>query len=93
MNSSPQSNNGLADSHDRSTPSRRNGQTLQGCALCQSPIVDGQWFCRLLNDEAATMFCSPACALRYFKRSDSDKNGWGQDSYEAHFVINGELWS
>jgi hypothetical protein len=76
-------------------PSRQ--QTTHTCAVCQSPIVDGHWFCRLPNDEVPTLFCSPACALRCFNRSHADKNGSSQDwdSYEArgHFFVNGELWA
>ena len=44
------------------------------CIVCQKPLADGQWFCRLpqkangVADPQATkiLLCSTSCALRYF---------------------------
>jgi hypothetical protein len=43
------------------------------CVLCQKPIVDSQWFCRLPQKNGAPdsetnriLLCSPSCAYRYF---------------------------
>ena len=43
------------------------------CIVCQKPIVDSQWFCRLPLKNGAPdsqtkriLLCSPSCAYRYF---------------------------
>ena len=49
-------------------------QMSLACFLCQRPIVDNQWFCRLPRSEDGAkepqatkiLLCSPACAFRYF---------------------------
>ena len=48
------------------------------CVVCQKPIMDGQWFCRVpqKNERAADsqgtkiLLCSPGCAYRYFSFVD-----------------------
>jgi len=43
------------------------------CFVCQKPIVDSQWFCRVPQKNGAPdsqtmriLLCSPSCAFRYF---------------------------
>lgn len=43
------------------------------CVVCQKPIVDSQWFCRVPQKNGVADFqtrrillCSPGCAQRYF---------------------------
>jgi hypothetical protein len=48
------------------------------CFVCQKPMVEGQWFCRLPQNsdgtansqEAKISLCSPGCAYRYFAFSE-----------------------
>jgi hypothetical protein len=55
-----------------------NAQMPTTCIVCQKPIVDGQWFCRLPQNnnrtansqEAKISLCSPGCACRYFAFSE-----------------------
>jgi hypothetical protein len=48
-------------------------QASATCIVCQKPIVDSQWFCRVPQKNDAPDFqnkrlllCSPSCAYRYF---------------------------
>jgi hypothetical protein len=48
-------------------------QMLTTCVVCQKPIADSQWFCRVpqRNDAPGSqtqriLLCSPICAYRYF---------------------------
>ena len=65
------------------TPSYSNSATTlssevsSACFVCQKPIVDGQWFCRLPQKNGAPdsqtrkiLLCSPSCAYRYFEFSE-----------------------
>jgi len=52
-------------------------QTSTTCIVCQKPIVDGKWFCRLPQKNGASnseikqlLLCSPSCAFRYFAFSE-----------------------
>ena len=47
------------------------------CSVCQKPIVDSQWFCRVPQKNGAPgsqtqriLLCSPGCAYRYFAASE-----------------------
>jgi len=47
------------------------------CFVCQKPIVDNQWFCRLAqpngtpdSETKRILLCSPSCAFRYFAFSE-----------------------
>jgi len=47
------------------------------CFVCQRPIVDNQWFCRVPQQNGATdsqtkriLLCSSSCAFRYFASSE-----------------------
>ena len=50
------------------------------CFVCQKPIVENQWFCRLprlengAKDPQATkiLLCSPACAFRHFASFETE---------------------
>lgn len=94
---SPQLNESAPADNGQANLLERNGTTRQTCAHCQAPIVDGQWFCRLAGNEGPTLLCCPSCAVRYFDRARTDRNGSDQDweSYEhgVGFYVNGELWS
>lgn len=56
------------------SPARPDAQTAAACIVCQKPLVDGQWFCRLTQSNSRTAdsqttkisLCSPSCACRYF---------------------------
>jgi len=58
---------GLAHAHTHS-------DAPPACMICNKPIAENQWFCRLTQkvNEAANpqpakiLLCSPACALRHF---------------------------
>ena len=48
-------------------------QMSTACIVCQKPIVDSQWFCRLPQKDGVPDFqtkrillCSPSCAYRYY---------------------------
>jgi hypothetical protein len=76
----------------------RNGETRQACAHCRAEIVDSEWFCRLPGDKEPTLLCSSSCALRYFDRSHSERNGsdqdWDSHEHRFYFFVNGEQpWS
>ena len=52
-------------------------QMLTTCIVCQKPIVDSQWFCRVPQMNGAPdsetkriLLCSPSCAYRYFAFSE-----------------------
>ena len=52
-------------------------QTSTACIVCQKPIVDSQWFCRVPQKHGAPdsqtkriLLCSPSCAYRYFAFSE-----------------------
>jgi len=69
-----------------------NTEVSSACFVCQKPIVDGQWFCRLpqktdgaaASQEAKILLCSSICALRYFGDSQPAGNGFepNYDGYE-----------
>jgi hypothetical protein len=47
------------------------------CFVCQKPIVDNDWFCRVPQQNGAPdsqpkriLLCSPSCAFRYFAFSE-----------------------
>jgi hypothetical protein len=47
------------------------------CFVCQKPIVDNQWFCRVPQQNGVPdsqtkriLLCSPSCAYRYFAFSE-----------------------
>ena len=47
------------------------------CIVCQKPIVDSQWFCRVPQKTGVPdsptqriLLCSPSCAYRYFAFSE-----------------------
>jgi hypothetical protein len=93
-----QSNEAAPAGDGNSTLPRRNGETRQACAHCQAEIVDGHWFCRLPEEKAPTLLCSPSCALHYFKRSPAERNGSDQDwdSHEHRYFFSangGQSWS
>ncbi len=58
----------------QSLATRSDARMSLACFVCQRPIVENQWFCRLprsedgAKDPQATkiLLCSPACAFRYF---------------------------
>jgi hypothetical protein len=60
------------------SPALADAQMSTTCVVCQKPIVDGQWFCRVpqKNDRVADaqgtklLLCSPGCAYRYFSFAD-----------------------
>lgn len=98
VNRSPQSHEAAPAADGKPHFLGRNGEMHQLCGHCLADIVNGHWFCRLPGSEATTLLCSPPCALRYFDRSHTERNGSAQDwdSYEHrfHFFINGEQpWS
>ncbi len=52
-------------------------QMSTACIVCQKPLVDNQWFCRLPQKDGAPdsetkriLLCSPSCAFRYFAFSE-----------------------
>jgi hypothetical protein len=55
-----------------------NAQGATTCFVCQKPMVESQWFCRLrqnnnrtaISQEAKISLCSPGCAYRYFAFSE-----------------------
>jgi hypothetical protein len=56
-------------------------QMSTACFVCQKPIVDSQWFCRVPQKNGAPdsqtkriLLCSPVCALRYFGDSQPGRN-------------------
>lgn len=62
--------------HKNSAPTL-NTELSPACFVCQKPIVDGQWFCRLPQKDGAVdprttriLLCSPGCAFRYFAFSE-----------------------
>lgn len=64
-----------------------NTEASPACLVCQKPIVDSQWFCRVLQKNGAPDFqtkrillCSPGCALRYFEDSQP-----GGNSFEPNY--------
>ena len=54
-------------------------QVSSKCFVCQRPVGEGGWFCRVAQkrDEAADpraekiLLCSPACAFRYFATTET----------------------
>jgi len=58
-------------------PTVPDDQLPAACFVCQKPIVDNQWFCRVPEPKGATglepkciLLCSPGCAYRYFAFGD-----------------------
>jgi hypothetical protein len=54
-----------------------NTEVSLACFVCQKPIVDNQWFCRVPQTNGAPdsetkkiLLCSPSCAFRYFAFSE-----------------------
>jgi len=52
-------------------------QMATACIVCQKPIADNQWFCRVPQKNGASdseakriLLCSPSCAFRYFAFSE-----------------------
>jgi len=76
-----------------------NTEVSSACFLCKKQIVDGQWFCRLLQKtEGAAdaqaqevLLCSPTCALRYLGDSQPSGNGFepNYDGYEHSLPVPG----
>lgn len=95
--SSPRPNEAAPVGDGNSSRLSHNGQNRQTCALCQSAVEDGLWFCRLPEDQGQVLLCSPSCALQYFNRRHAGKNGSDQDwesrEGRSHFLVDGELWS
>lgn len=54
-------------------------QMSSTCFVCQKPIVENNWFCRLPqkldgaadHGAAKVLLCSPSCAFRYFAFSET----------------------
>ena len=65
-------------------------QKSDGCFVCNKPIVDNTWFCRLPkktegaagSQVGAILLCSSVCALRYFGDSQPNGNGF-ERNYEG----------
>jgi len=54
-----------------------NTEVSSACFVCQKPIVDSQWFCRVpqkngtpYSETKKIMLCSPSGAFRYFAFSE-----------------------
>jgi hypothetical protein len=48
------------------------------CVVCQKPIADSEWFCRVPQKDDVPgsqtqriLLCSPSCAYRYFAFSET----------------------
>ena len=70
----------------------------QMCFVCEKPIADGGWFCRLpqktdgaTGRQAEISLCSPVCALRHFGDSQPSGNGFepGYDGFETLAQVSG----